>query len=72
MINRNQHYENLAEEILSKEPRLRLSFIKELQKRDQKFYDRMKYLAEKSVSEGGKLRSVADSEIRRILDELKP
>lgn len=72
MINRDDHYENLAEEILSKEPRSRLAFIKELQKRDRIFYNRMKHLAKKSIEAGEEFSSMSESEIQRILDELKP
>lgn len=70
MKNRDSYYESVAEEIFSKNPGMRLSFIQELQKRDEQFYSRMKHLVHKIESDDSVLSSKSGQEIRRILKEL--
>ena len=41
MIDRQNHYENLAEEIFSQPANKRLLYIDKLKKRDRDFYDKM-------------------------------
>lgn len=72
MIDRQSHYESLAEEIYSKPINERLLFIDRLKQRDMNFYDKMEGLIAFSKKNQKSLTPEIQTHIRKILSELKP
>jgi len=72
MIDRQNHYENLAEEIFSQPANKRLLYIDKLKKRDRDFYDKMESLIAFSEKNLESLNPEVQAQIKKILSELKP
>ncbi|GEM_PF-2503787 len=71
MIDRQNHYEKLAEEIFSQPESKRLLYIDKLKKRDRDFYDKMESLIAFSEKNQKSLTPEVETQIKKILSELK-
>lgn len=71
MIDRQIHYESLAEEIYVKPINERLLFIDKLKQRDMNFYNTMEGLIAFSKKNQNSLTLEVQKQIRKILSELK-
>jgi len=64
-------YEKLTEKIFSKPPEERQRFLKEIRRKDLKYYERIEHLIRFLTSREENLEKYAHKQIKRILEDLE-